>query len=192
MNYFPHDNTSNIIPSHFNLDQTSSRSFLDLKTFNFPNHQSSLPVVVEEFVLPNSLCMSSNSTSDEAEDHPYDQLSNTIIDERKKRRMISNRESARRSRMRKQRHLDELRSHVLHLRAEYHNLIDKLNILSESHDQILHENARLREEASDLREMVAELLVSSSYNIFRDLDQDDVSCNAPRVRAKFTDHSVTA
>ncbi|XP_073304214.1 basic leucine zipper 43-like [Primulina huaijiensis] len=185
MNYFPHENLS--IPSNFNLDQTSSSSFLDLNTFNFPNHQTSLPL--EEFVIPNSLCMSSNSTSDEAEDQ-Y-QLSN-IIDERKKRRMISNRESARRSRMRKQRHLDELRSHVLRLRTEHHNLIDKLNILSESHDKILHENARLKEEASDLREVVTELSISNSYNIFRDLDQEDVSFSAAHVRAEFSNQSVTA
>ncbi|XP_073057063.1 basic leucine zipper 43-like [Primulina eburnea] len=185
MNYFPDENPS--IPSQLNLDQTSSRSFLDLNKFNFRNHQTSLPV--EEFVTRNSLCTSTNSTSDEAEDQ--NQLSN-IIDERKKRRMISNRESARRSRMRKQRHLDELRSHILHLRTKHHNLIDKVNILSESHEKILHENARLKKEASDLREMVTELLVSNSYNVFRDLDQEDDSCNISHVRAEFTNHSVTA
>ncbi|KZV20591.1 ocs element-binding factor 1-like [Dorcoceras hygrometricum] len=188
MNNLPYENPP--LHSHLiiNLDQMNSRSFLDLNNaFNFPNHQTSLPM--EEFVAPNSLCMSSNSTSDEAEDQ-YQR--GNIIDERKKRRMISNRESARRSRMRKQRHLDELRSHVLSLRTEHHNLIDKLNLLSESHDKILHENARLKEEASDLREMVTELLISNSYDMFRDLDQEDASSNAARIRPGYTNQSVTA
>lgn len=86
--------------------------------------------------------------------------------------MISNRESARRSRMRKQKHLDELWSQVVRLRNENHNLIDKLNHVSESHDKVVQENARLKEEASDLQQLLADLKISSSFaDTMRDFDE---------------------
>ncbi|KAL4638373.1 hypothetical protein ACB092_03G141500 [Castanea dentata] len=119
-----------------------------------------------EFTSQSS-CLSNNSTSDEADEEH--QLS--IIDERKQRRMISNRESARRSRMRKQKHLDELWSQVLRLRTENHTLIDKLNRVTESHEQVLQENARLKEEVVDLRQMLTELQIGSPYTTaLRDLE----------------------
>ncbi|RYR56416.1 hypothetical protein Ahy_A05g022123 isoform A [Arachis hypogaea] len=123
-----------------------------------------------DFIVPhNSSCLSSNSTtSDEADELPL-----SVIDERKQRRMISNRESARRSRMRKQKHLDELWSQVVRLRSENHNLIDKLNNMSESHDRVLQENARLKEEASDLRQMIAEISGNSFGCAVRGFDFDD-------------------
>ncbi|KAK1421985.1 hypothetical protein QVD17_24795 [Tagetes erecta] len=89
------------------------------------------------------------STSDEA-----DEQQQSLINERKRRRMISNRESARRSRMRKQRHLDELWLLVVGLRNENQQLIDKLNNFSETHDRVVRENTQLKEEVSGLREMV--------------------------------------
>ncbi|CAN0913245.1 Basic leucine zipper 43 [Linum grandiflorum] len=87
-----------------------------------------------------------------------------IIDERKQRRMISNRESARRSRMRKQKHLDELWSQVVRLRNDNHSLLDRLNRLSESHNRVVEENARLKEEASGLRQMLTDLPIGSPYS----------------------------
>ncbi|KAL8549300.1 hypothetical protein ACS0TY_008234 [Phlomoides rotata] len=122
---FPPENPSNIFPPNFALN-------------GFPNYQ----------FTTNSSCISSNSTSDEAEG---------IIKERKQRRMISNRESARRSRLRKQRQLDELWSQVVRLRADNLNLIEKLNQLSESHDRVVQENCELKEQTSDLRKMLTDL-----------------------------------
>ncbi|XP_075483601.1 basic leucine zipper 43-like [Primulina tabacum] len=133
----------------------------------FQNHQTSL--LMQELV-PNSSSVSNKSTSDDADENQFSSSSSIIFDERKRRRMISNRESARRSRMRKQRHLDELWSQILLLRTENNNLMDKLNLVSESHDRVLQENVKLKEEAMDLREIVTELQICNSYSIFRDLE----------------------
>ncbi|OWM89426.1 basic leucine zipper 43-like [Punica granatum] len=122
-------------------------------TFNILQYLSPPPAAA----APTS-CLSSNSsaTSDEAEEQQL-----RAIDERKRRRMISNRESARRSRMRKQRHLDELWSHVVRLRTEKHSLEDRLTQFTESHDRVLQENARLKEEVSGLKKMLRDTMISS-------------------------------
>ncbi|KAL2927155.1 Basic leucine zipper 43 [Bienertia sinuspersici] len=72
--------------------------------------------------------------------------------------MISNRESARRSRLRKRKQLENLQSQVLQLLAANHQLAEKLNLVMESNYEILQENSRLREEAICLRN---ELLMTS-------------------------------
>ncbi|XAR65341.1 hypothetical protein NMG60_11009430 [Bertholletia excelsa] len=168
-------------PTNFSMVQNDMQSFhLSSYLANLQNSHSS---PVHEFTSQSS-CLSNNSTSDEAEEH---QLS--IIDERKQRRMISNRESARRSRMRKQKHLDELWSQVIRLRTENHNLIDKLNQVSECHDRVLQENARLKEEASDLRQMLSSLQIGSPYNALRDLEE--VTCNTAHLRAESSNQSIT-
>ncbi|KAL5224779.1 hypothetical protein ABZP36_011418 [Zizania latifolia] len=73
-------------------------------------------------------------------------------DERKERRLASNRESARRSRMRRRRQLDELLSLVAKLRAANHRLAVELNRAAARHAQLARDNARLAEEARALRE----------------------------------------
>lgn len=87
--------------------------------------------------LPNQ----GNSTSDE-----YQQ----IIDDRKQRRMLSNRESARRSRLRKQQHLDELRDHVAQLRAQNNQMLTRFSLTLKHYAQLTEENRILRGEATDL------------------------------------------
>ncbi|KAI3760873.1 hypothetical protein L1987_51274 [Smallanthus sonchifolius] len=135
-----------LVPATQNLNPT--QYFMDL------NNSTSIPFDVNMLSNPfyqlqelNGL-QSMYSTSDDADE----QL--TLINERKRRRMISNRESARRSRMRKQKHLDELWSLVVWLRNENHQLMEKVNSFSETHDRVVRENTQLKEEVSGLREMV--------------------------------------
>ncbi|XP_073019402.1 basic leucine zipper 43-like [Primulina eburnea] len=164
MDLLAHENSSNFhLAMHTNL--TPFDHHFNKFLTRFQNHQTSLPM---QELVPNSSSVSNNSTSDDADENQFS--SSSIFDERKRRRMISNRESARRSRMRKQRHLDELWSQILLLRTENHNLVDKLNLVSESHDKVLQENVKLKEEAMDLREIVTELQICNSYSIFRDLE----------------------
>lgn len=72
-------------------------------------------------------------------------------DERKTRRLASNRESARRSRVRKQRRLDELSSRAARLRAANQRLLVELNRVLAEHGRVARESARIREEASELQ-----------------------------------------
>ncbi|ESQ32937.1 hypothetical protein EUTSA_v10005000mg [Eutrema salsugineum] len=150
--YFQYLSPENLatIPAEFNIinmpsSPTSSSSLNYLNDLINNNNYSSSSTCQD-------LMMSNNSASDE--DHNQNII---ILDERKQRRMLSNRESARRSRMRKQRHLDELWSQVIRLRNENNCLIDKLNRVSETQDSVLKENSKLKEEAFDLRRLVCEL-----------------------------------
>ncbi|KAK1381026.1 Basic leucine zipper 43 [Heracleum sosnowskyi] len=146
------------------MQEDSMSSVLQYNNFltNLPTFQANFPV--HDF----SSCVSNNSTSDEGDEQIHN---NMIIDDRKKRRMISNRESARRSRMRKQKHLDELWSQVVRLRNENYCLVDKLNHLSESHDKVVEENAKLKEENSGLRQMLTDAQLSTTYNSLKDLEE---------------------
>ncbi|CAA2987074.1 basic leucine zipper 43-like [Olea europaea subsp. europaea] len=152
-------------PTHFDTIDNNMAGY-QLNRFSKSLYQFQMTPQFQEF-NPQSTCFSSNSTSDEADEQ---QLS--IINERKQRRMISNRESARRSRMRKQKHLDELWSQVVWLRNENRQLIDTLNHVSENHDRVVQENSRLKEEASGLRQMLADMQLNSPYPSLRDLDDD--------------------
>lgn len=174
-----------LIPPNFGLMQSENIPNFHLNNLlnNLPNCH--FPSLGHDFVPPS--CLSSNSTSDEA-----DELNLNIIDERKQRRMISNRESARRSRMRKQKHLDELWSQVVRLRTENHNLHDKLNHVSESHDRVVQENARLKEEASDLRQMIADMQIGNSSFACTFRDFDEVPCNTSQLRAESSNQSTSS
>ncbi|CAF1696720.1 hypothetical protein HID58_050351 [Brassica napus] len=79
--------------------------------------------------------------------HP--QASSVVIDQEKRlRRMVSNRESARRSRMRKRKQIREKKMHVEQLTTSNYNLYNKVISLLERTPQILHENSQLEEKLS--------------------------------------------
>ncbi|KAL4354488.1 hypothetical protein GQ457_06G044070 [Hibiscus cannabinus] len=94
----------------------------------------------------------SNSGSDEP-----NQPDPSVIDERKRRRMISNRESARRSRMRKQKHLENLRNQVNRLRVENRELTNRLRSVMYHCHRVTTDNDRLRSEHSILRRKLLDM-----------------------------------
>ncbi|XP_050263458.1 bZIP transcription factor 44-like [Quercus robur] len=73
-----------------------------------------------------------------------------LMDQRKRKRMISNRESARRSRMRKQKHLDDLVAQVAQLRKENQQIIQSVTNTTQHYMNIETENSILRAQASEL------------------------------------------
>ncbi|KAK7310619.1 hypothetical protein RJT34_08231 [Clitoria ternatea] len=73
-----------------------------------------------------------------------------LMDQRKRKRMISNRESARRSRMRKQKHLDDLAAQVAQLRNENHHILSSVNITTQKYLAVEAENSVLRAQVGEL------------------------------------------
>ena len=71
--------------------------------------------------------------------------------------MISNRESARRSRMRKKQQIEELQSQVDQLRTINRQLSQKLINLLESNHEIVQENAQLKEKVFTLHMVLADV-----------------------------------
>ncbi|XP_038895383.1 uncharacterized protein LOC120083621 [Benincasa hispida] len=82
----------------------------------------------------------------------------TVMAERKLRRMISNRESARRSRMRKKKQIEELQYQVGQLEVSNRQLSEKLIQVVECNQQILHENAELKRKVSSLQIILTDFL----------------------------------
>ncbi|KAL6498183.1 hypothetical protein OROGR_028580 [Orobanche gracilis] len=74
------------------------------------------------------------------------------IDERKRRRMISNRESARRSRIRKQKHVENLMNQVNRLKVGNGELMNRLRLVVHQTQLVCAENEYLRSEAAVLRQ----------------------------------------
>ncbi|MBA0649439.1 hypothetical protein Goklo_017003 [Gossypium klotzschianum] len=73
-----------------------------------------------------------------------------LMNERKRKRMISNRESARRSRMRKQKHLDDLMAQVSQLQNENHQILTRVSITTQRYLNVEAENSVLRAQANEL------------------------------------------
>ncbi|KAJ6684464.1 BASIC LEUCINE ZIPPER 43-RELATED [Salix viminalis] len=169
---------------HFIMsDQNTSQEF-QFHQFTNPYYSFQIPSQAQEFSLQAS-CMGSISTSDEADEQHL-----SLINDRKQRRMVSNRESARRSRMRKQKHLDELWSQVVWFRNENQQILDKLNHVTECHDRVVQENVQLKEETSELRQMLTAMQLSSPYPSLKDLEE--ITCDTGYLGAESSNQSITS
>ncbi|XP_010531056.1 PREDICTED: bZIP transcription factor 2-like [Tarenaya hassleriana] len=74
----------------------------------------------------------------------------SAVDERKRKRMVSNRESARRSRMRKQKHMDDLTAQINQLTNENRQIMTSLDVTSRLYMTIQAENSVLNAQLSEL------------------------------------------
>ncbi|CAI9752924.1 unnamed protein product [Fraxinus pennsylvanica] len=77
---------------------------------------------------------------------------NAIIDERKHRRMLSNRESARRSRMRKQKHLENLRNLADRFTIGNRKLKNRVVLIAHQNQFVRRQNDHLLSEVFMLRQ----------------------------------------
>ncbi|XP_031287599.1 basic leucine zipper 43 [Pistacia vera] len=103
---------------------------------------------------PNTSSVSIGSTlDDEAREN---RVSN--INERRLKRVISNRESARRSRLRKKKLIEELQFQVNQVKTINHQLSEKIILLLESNNLILQENVQLKEKVSSLQILLSDLM----------------------------------
>ncbi|KAL9314381.1 hypothetical protein ACSQ67_019833 [Phaseolus vulgaris] len=100
----------------------------------------------------NSPNTSSNSNNNNNADEAI-----ALLEDRKKR-MFSNRESARRSRMQKKQQIEFLQCHLDHLQTLNRQLSEKIIYLLECNQQILQHNAQLKDKVSYLQVAVSELL----------------------------------
>lgn len=79
------------------------------------------------------------------------------IDERKRKRMESNRESARRSRMRKQKELDDMLGHVSQLQGANKQLLVRIDSVQQKYSVVEADNTMLRAQIAELTERLQSL-----------------------------------
>ncbi|KAI3804946.1 hypothetical protein L1987_26854 [Smallanthus sonchifolius] len=86
-----------------------------------------------------------------------------LMDQRKRKRMVSNRESARRSRMRKQKHLDDLMTQLSQLREENNRVMANVGITMQHYRNVEAENSVLRAQVVELSHRLESLNQIESF-----------------------------
>ncbi|KAK9147039.1 hypothetical protein Sjap_006942 [Stephania japonica] len=80
-----------------------------------------------------------------------------MVDDKRKRRMISNRESARRSRMKKQQRLDDLLNQMVQLQKENAEIMQRVDFTTQAYNQVESENNVLRARMMELQDRLQSL-----------------------------------
>ncbi|KAL1811572.1 hypothetical protein ACET3Z_021637 [Daucus carota] len=98
-----------------------------------------------------------------------------LMEQRKRKRMQSNRESARRSRMRKQQHLDELSGQVSQLTRENEEILTKTKITTQHYMNLESENLVLRAQMDELSQRLDSLNEILNYMNMRNVNNNNHS-----------------
>ncbi|RDX62951.1 bZIP transcription factor 44, partial [Mucuna pruriens] len=96
-----------------------------------------------------------------------------LMDQRKRKRMVANSESARQSRMRKQEHLDDLVETVARLRNENNQILTSINFTTQKHLEVEAENSVLRAQMSELSSLLSNKRTYEVFMSFRGEDTRD-------------------
>ncbi|KAI7740576.1 hypothetical protein M8C21_033282 [Ambrosia artemisiifolia] len=118
----------------------------------------SLPVIPKKAAIPVKSA-TSGSSRELSDDDELDGDTETTqnmdpTDAKRVRRMLSNRESARRSRRRKQAHLTELETQVAQLRVENSSLLKRLTDISQKYNEAAVDNRVLKADVETMRAKV--------------------------------------
>ncbi|XP_047321712.1 bZIP transcription factor 11-like [Impatiens glandulifera] len=126
-------------------------------------------------VMAVAVAMAASSGSGSEEEEQLQLL--MMIDQRKRKRMISNRESARRSRMRKQKHLDDLTAQLARTRKENNQMIAAISSTTQLYINVETDNSILRAQMAELTQRldslneIITLLNSTTTGSFGSKDQ---------------------
>ncbi|XP_057735192.1 bZIP transcription factor 53-like [Arachis stenosperma] len=102
-----------------------------------------------------------------------------VMDERKRKRMLSNRESARRSRMRKQKQLEDLTEEVKRLEASNKQLIEAIKMKEESYAEIESSNGVIRAQITELGDRLK--FLNSILEIAEVVSGGELSVDLPEI-----------
>ncbi|KAL7604684.1 basic leucine zipper 4 [Lactuca sativa] len=98
-----------------------------------------------------------NGSSSGSDDCGTNQWAVNMNDERRRKRMISNRESAKRSRVRKQKHLENLKNQVTRYTMGNEELKNRLRFVNHNGQLLKRENDRLRSASLMLQQTLSNL-----------------------------------
>lgn len=139
-------------------ESTSQNSADSLSVTQVPGKASGNPSLPKKIVAQTKTTMSGSSRDqsddDEAEDENEATGKMDPTDVKRVRRMLSNRESARRSRRRKQAHLSELETQVSQLKVENSSLLKRLTNISNKFNEAAVDNRVLKADVETLRAKV--------------------------------------
>ncbi|KAK9066982.1 hypothetical protein SSX86_014306 [Deinandra increscens subsp. villosa] len=154
-------NSSFPSPDH----RLSFNDFLDNILLDSPSQN-------DQIILPSasdSSTRNTNSTNSVSEngETETDKWEVNPVDERRRKRLISNRESARRSRMRKQKHLENLTDQLTRYEKSNGELVKRLRFVTHNGQVVRQENQRLQLESARLQQKLhtlSQLLVNQELH----------------------------